>query len=112
MRGLSHIDRDYRLRAAAQPAAEVAHDLHPAVLEAKKLLSVRGFGAIADAGAGVYPGAAQVAAHVAGGNSHFRIVADALGLSGIGQCIYIEKAAFLRKPHRSSHADAGLAKRS
>src|SRR5208337_1526546 len=58
----------------------------------------------------VYPRSAQVAAKSAGCDAHLRVVADAFGLPRIGHRVNIKDAVFLRKPHRSADANAGLTK--
>lgn len=116
------VNRNHRLRPAAQAAEEVAGNLHPAIFAAQQVLPVGRFRALADAGAGLHPGSAKVAAKAARRNPHLGIVANALDLAGVGRGINVEDAAsvrrkigarrgsrILREPYWSAHPHAGFA---
>src|ERR1051325_3166238 len=95
---LSHIDREYGMSIAAQAPEQVADLFHQAVLFVEQLLALPGFFLVNDSGPGFDPVAFEVAAHVAGRDTHARVVAYAFHLPGVDERIDVNRPVLFGEP--------------
>src|SRR5262245_49823081 len=102
-------DLDHRaLRVAPEEARAEQHEFRlPAVLATDRgEAAVARAGIVAQPRPALDPFAADAPPHVAGGDPHPPVAADALGLSGAAVGVDDELLAVARDPHRSAHLAA------
>src|SRR6516162_2207590 len=84
------LDSNHRLLVTHQAAEEISQNFYQAILPRQQLLTISSLVILADAGAPIDPGAADVPAHAARCNTDPGIVANALHLAGASFGIDIE----------------------